>query len=90
MPILSKATWKKDVDNPSSTSFEVYQQDQPKSHYRRTVNQMLEPYKHVYGSLGHKESYQSIGRFTAEKSSVKITATKIDKGTGIVPVQQYD
>ncbi|MDR0390499.1 MAG: hypothetical protein LBH59_01225, partial [Planctomycetaceae bacterium] len=78
-------TWKKDIGNPARTRFDFFRQDKNEPIYQHTINQTLEPHRHIYGSLGQGENYQSIGRFNSGNSTLKITATKTDKGIGVVP-----
>ncbi|MDR2641424.1 MAG: hypothetical protein LBC74_01380, partial [Planctomycetaceae bacterium] len=77
-------TWKKDFGNPARSRFDFFQKDKTEPLYQHTINQKDEPHKHVYGSLGQNEIYQSIGRITAKNPSLKITAIKTDKGVGDV------
>ncbi|MDR2344507.1 MAG: hypothetical protein LBE18_00420 [Planctomycetaceae bacterium] len=78
-------SWEKKIGNSLRTNFSCFQKDKNEPDCRRIVNQNLEPHKHVYGSLGQKENYQSLGQITPKTTSIKITATKTDKSVGDIP-----
>ncbi|MGL4942224.1 MAG: hypothetical protein ACRC46_03415, partial [Thermoguttaceae bacterium] len=76
------ATWSNSQQNTSKAIFSAYLGEKKDAEFATQISQQVPPQRHLFGSLGQQEDYQSVGQFTADSAAVQVKGTLANKATG--------